>query len=281
MEHVNPLWIPSWAPEWLIFNLSTVMMSTIAALIVFLLAYAGSKAATTSAPKGMQNLMEWMLDFVKNTIGTTMDMKQGRRYIILGVTLIMFIFVSNMLGLPFAILTEDQYSREYDAIKYGLVEESADATGTSPRKEVELPEDYYPAHTLWWKSPTADPHVTLTLAVFVVLFAQFAGMKEHGVGGFLKSYTQPVPAISTPMNIIEFFSSTLTLGMRLFGNIFAGEVLLGLLSKLAFIGILGFIGAALPMLVWQGFSIFVGTIQSFIFLMLTMVYIGHRVSHDH
>ena len=74
----------------------------------------------------------------------------------------------------------------------------------------------------------------------------------------------------------------MTLGLRLYGNIYAGEVLLGLLAgTLAFSGLAGFIGAIVPTLVWQGYSIFVGSIQAFIFVTLTMVYLSHKVSDDH
>ena len=84
-----------------------------------------------------------------------------------------------------------------------------------------------------------------------------------------------------PLKIIEEFSNTLTLGLRLYGNIFAGELLLGLLAGLGSSGFGGAIGAIVPMLAWQGFSVFVGSIQAFIFTMLTMVYLSHKVSADH
>ncbi len=92
-----------------------------------------------------------------------------------------------------------------------------------------------------------------------------------------------------PLKIIEEFANTLTLGLRLYGNIFAGEILLGLLAGLATnfytqniaLGIVGTLGAIVPMIVWQAFSLFVGTIQAFIFTMLTMVYISHKVSDEH
>jgi F-type H+-transporting ATPase subunit a len=229
------------------FNLSTVMMSTIAALIAFLIARAGAKAVTEGAPSGMQNVMEYIIEFIRNTIASTMSLKQGERYIGLGFTIVMYIFISNMLGLPFAIVADTAIGGD---------------------------------HTLWWKSPTADPHVTLTLSVAIIILTQIFGIKEHGVGGFLGSYLKP-QAWMLPLNIIEQIANTLTLGLRLFGNIYAGEVLLTLLAAAIYAGVFGAIGAALPMLVWQAFSIFVGVIQTFVFLILTMVYISHRVSHDH
>src|SRR5690606_41518886 len=109
------------------------------------------------------------------------------------------------------------------------------------------------------------------------------GASEYG-----KDFFKPM-AFLFPLKLIEEFANTLTLGLRLFGNIYAGEILLGLLAGLAvngyetgiMSGILGTLGAIIPMLLWQGFSIFVGAIQAYIFVMLTMVYMSHKVSHDH
>jgi F-type H+-transporting ATPase subunit a len=75
------------------------------------------------------------------------------------------------------------------------------------------------------------------------------------------------------MNIIEQFSKLLTLGLRLFGNIFAGEVMISVILKASFFGII-------PLIAWQGFSIFIGTIQAFIFTTLTMVYLSQNMKHE-
>lgn len=236
-----------------------MLMLVISALVVFVIAWAGARAATTKTPKGMQNVMEWIIEFVRNIIGSTMDLKKGERFIILGVTLVMFIFVANMIGLPFALTAEDYFSHKAN-------EELAlhAAPGEEPHH----------LHTLWWKSPTADPHVTLSLSVMIILLTQFFGLKAHGFIGYIKSY-------KNPLDIMEQFTNTLTLGLRLFGNIFAGEVLIALLAGTIAFGALGILGAALPLMVWQAFSIFIGALQSFIFLMLTMVYMAHRVSTNH
>ncbi|WP_249685916.1 F0F1 ATP synthase subunit A, partial [Bacillus velezensis] len=74
------------------------------------------------------------------------------------------------------------------------------------------------------------------------------------------------------LKVIEEFANTLKLGLRLFGNIYAGENLLGLLAKLGGATFLGALGALVPMLAWMGFSVFVGSIRAFIFVMLTLVY---------
>lgn len=223
------------------FNLSNVLMITVASAIVFIIALLSTRRLAMK-PTGMQNFFEWIMDFVKNIINSTMDWKTGGRFHILGLTLIMYIFVSNMLGLPFAIT--------YD-------------------------------HTLWWKSPTADPVITLTLAAMVVGLSHYYGVKLKGVGEYGRDFIRPMPFLF-PLKIIEEFANTLTLGLRLYGNIYAGEILLTLLvGGLAHAGVGGMLAAIIPTLVWQGFSIFVGSIQAFIFCMLTMVYMAHKVSQDH
>jgi F-type H+-transporting ATPase subunit a len=223
-------------------------MITVSSVIVFLIAVLATRSLSMR-PGGMQNFLEWVVDFVKGIINSTMDWHTGGRFLALGLTLIMYIFVSNMLGLPFAVAVD---------------------------------------HNLWWKSPTADPTITLTLAVMVVALSHYYGVRMKGVKEYGAEFFKPMKFLF-PLKIIEEFANTLTLGLRLYGNIYAGEILLGLLVSLATSGYVeslgsGFIGtlvAAIPMLVWQGFSIFVGAIQAFIFTMLTMVYLAHKVSHDH
>ncbi len=234
----------------LYFNLSNILMITVASIIVFIIAVAGTRTLALQ-PTGMQNFVEWIIDFVKGIISSTMDWKTGGHFLTLGLTLLLYIFVSNMLGLPFAVIIGEE-------------------------------------HNLWWKSPTADPVITLTLAAMVVALTHYYGIKMKGAAEYGKDFFRPMPFLF-PLKIVEEFANTLTLGLRLYGNIFAGEILLGLLAGLATngyaqgvaSGIIGTLVAALPMLVWQGFSIFIGSIQAFIFVMLTMVYMAHKVNHDH
>lgn len=225
----------------LTFNLSTVLTLFVSALIVFLIAFISTRKLALK-PTGMQNFMEWIMDFVKGIIKSNMDWKTGGRFHILGITLIMFVAVSNLLGLPLG----------------GIVV----------------------GHDLWWKSPTADPVVTMTLAAMVLVLTQYYGVKMQGTGGYTKTFFQPM-SFMFPLKIIEEFANTLTLGLRLYGNIYAGEILITLIAGLATSSVLGFVGAIVPMMAWQGFSIFIGFIQAFIFTMLTMVYMSHKVSTDH
>lgn len=222
------------------FNLANILMITVASAIVFIIALISTRKLAMK-PTGMQNFLEWVMDFVKGIIDSTMDWKTGGRFHVLGITIMMYVFVSNMLGLPFSVV--------YDG-------------------------------KLWWKSPTADPVVTLTLATMVVGLSHYYGVKMRGTKAYGKEFLKPF-AFMFPIKIIEEFANTLTLGLRLYGNIYAGEILLGLLSAGLATGVGGTIAAIVPMLAWQGFSVFVGAIQAFIFTMLTMVYLSHKVSSDH
>ncbi len=240
MDHISPLVEVNILGLPLVFNLSTIMMLLVSATIVFLIAFICTRNLQMK-PTGKQNFMEWVMDFVKGIVKSNMDWKTGGRFHVLGLTLIMFIIVSNLLGLPFAIV--------YD-------------------------------HVLWWKSPTADPTVTMSLAVMILLLTHYYGVKMRGVGNYSKGFFQPM-SFMFPLKLVEEFANTLTLGLRLYGNIYAGEILIGLIAGLASAGAMGFLGGIIPMMAWQGFSIFIGFIQGFIFTMLTMVYIAHKVSEDH
>jgi F-type H+-transporting ATPase subunit a len=222
------------------FNLANILMITIASVIVFLIAFLSTRRLAMK-PTGMQNFMEWIMDFVKNIINSTMDWKDGGRFHVLGITILLYIFVSNMLGLPFSITVDG---------------------------------------VLWWKSPTADPAVTLTMATLIVVLSQYYGVKAKGTGAYMKEFLKPF-SFMLPIKIIEEFANALTLGLRLYGNIYAGEILLTLIAGGMATGFFGTIAAIVPMMAWQGFSIFVGAIQAYIFTMLTMVYLSHKVSQDH
>ncbi|KGX93888.1 ATP synthase subunit A [Pontibacillus halophilus JSM 076056 = DSM 19796] len=248
MDHEAPIWHDAFGIGWLDFNLSNVLMITVASLVVFILA-AFSARNLKRKPRGMQNFFEWVIDFTKGIINSNMDWKTGKLFLPLGLTLLTYIFVSNMLGVATMVVID---------------------------------------HQLWWKSPTSDAGITLTLAILVVVLSHYYGIKLKGAKEYGREFFRPLPFLF-PLKIIEEFANTLTLGLRLFGNIYAGEILLTLLAGLAvggyesgFLqGIGGTLGAAIPMLAWQGFSTFIGAIQAFIFTMLTMVYISHKVSADH
>ncbi|ENH97973.1 F0F1 ATP synthase subunit A [Gracilibacillus halophilus YIM-C55.5] len=240
MDHTSPKALDLFGIPWLDFDLSTLLMTFVSCVIVFFICFFAARNLQMK-PTGFQNFMEWVIDFVKGIISDTMDWKTGKVFLPLGLTLLVFIFISNILGV----------------VTMGIV-----------------------GHSLWWKSPTADATMTLTLSAMVIILTHFYGIKMKGLKEYGLDYVRP-KAFLLPLNIIEEFANTLTLGLRLFGNIFAGEILLSLITKMALAAMPFTLISIIPMMAWQGFSLFIGAIQAFIFTMLTMVYMSHKVSEDH
>jgi F-type H+-transporting ATPase subunit a len=117
------------------------------------------------------------------------------------------------------------------------------------------------------KPPTADINTTAALATVVFLAVPFYGVMMTGTLNYLKTYVSPV-WIMLPFNIISDLSRTVALAVRLFGNILSGEILIGVMLSLA-----PFL-LPLPLMF---LSLITGTIQAYIFTVLTMVYIGGAV----
>jgi F-type H+-transporting ATPase subunit a len=145
--------------------------------------------------------------------------------------------------------------------------------------------------------PTADLSTTLGLSVSVLLLCLFYNIKIKGLGGWAHELVSapfgtsknPVWAlllgvINFLMQMIEFVAKTVSHGMRLFGNMFAGELvfmliaLLGGFAALSLSGGLFFVGHLIAGTVWAIFHILVITLQAFIFMMLALIYLGQ--AHD-
>src|SRR5690625_41596 len=121
-------------------------------------------------PTGAQNIMEWVVDFVKGMISDTMDWKTGKVFLPLGLTLITYIFVSNVLGMITNIVIWD---------------------------------------VSWWGSPTSDATLTLTLSAMIIVLSHYYGVKVKGFKGYWKGFFEPA-AFMFPLKIVEEFSNTLT-----------------------------------------------------------------------
>lgn len=237
-------------------DLSAVLMLTVTCVIVFVLCRLAVRNLSVENPSKLQNFMEWVVEFVHNLVASAMDIRKGKPYISLGLTLILFIFIANLLGLPFAITI---YYDEPTAV-FGLPILSTLGLAAGEYSDVN-----------WWKSPTADLSVTAGLAIMVFFIIHIQGLR-HNRKHYLRHYIEPFP-IFLPINIIENIAKPVALAIRLFANIFAGEVLIYAILKAGVFGI-PFLAA------WQGFSIFVGALQAFIFTILTMVYIGQATIHE-
>ncbi|CAH0418647.1 F0F1 ATP synthase subunit A [Periweissella ghanensis] len=221
----------------LTFNLTNIISITVVMLITFFLILWLSRRPQIR-PSGRQNVLEWIIDFTNKIVESSLPNRTGQNMRVLAFVLFIFIFIANQLGLIFQV-------------KIG--------------------------EFTFLKSPTADPIVTMTLAMIMIVMAHYLGVATLGFKKYFKNnYLSPYVFLF-PVNLIEEFTSFLTLGLRLFGNIMAGEMLLNLIASFAFShGVLTFIPGIILEVIWQGFSVFIGSVQAYVFVTLAMVYISEK-----
>ncbi|MGB3573739.1 MAG: F0F1 ATP synthase subunit A [Phormidesmis sp.] len=180
-------------------------------------------------PSGLQNLMEYALDFIRDLAKDQIGEKEYRPWVPFIGTLFLFIFVSNWAG--------------------ALI----------PWKLIHLPSGELTA-------PTNDINTTVALALLTSLAYFYAGFKKRGLGYFAR-YIEPTP-ILLPINILEDFTKPLSLSFRLFGNILADELAVGVLVLLVPLFV------PLPLMV---LGLFTSAIQALIFATLAAAYIGEAM----
>ncbi|MDT2639080.1 F0F1 ATP synthase subunit A [Enterococcus dongliensis] len=220
------------------FDGTVTTMIFVTCLIVFFLVYAFTRNLSLK-PKGKQNAIEWVIDFTTNIVGDNMPRKEVRNFSLFSFTLFLFIFVANQIGLVTKIVTGNEVT--------------------------------------YWKSPTADPFVTMGLALLVLVLANYLGSEKMGLGGYIKN-SFFTPSGLFPIKLMEEFTNVITLGLRLYGNIFAGEVLLSLIASMVTSTGWWTLPFAIPLeMIWIAFSLFIGSIQAFVFTTLSMVYISHKI----
>jgi F-type H+-transporting ATPase subunit a len=128
--------------------------------------------------------------------------------------------------------------------------------------------------TEYLPSPTGNVNLTYALAVVVIVVVHVASIRARGIRGYVKHYFQPFPFFF-PINVIEEVTKPITLALRLFGNLFAGTLMLLLIAALLPVYIVPFCDV-----LWKLFDMFIGLIQAFIFSLLTIVYYGMATSVD-
>ncbi|MEA2922734.1 MAG: F-type H+-transporting ATPase subunit a [Bradyrhizobium sp.] len=126
-----------------------------------------------------------------------------------------------------------------------------------------------------FESPTMTPAVPAGLAVSVFLYYNVMGFRSHGVGRYLLHFAGPVwwmAPIMIPIELISHLARPLSLTIRLYANMFAGEKVTMTFLALTYI--------AAPA-IFMGLHVFVGFLQAFIFMLLTLIYVGSAVAHEH
>jgi len=182
-------------------------------------------------PSGLQAIFENILGFFWGMSDSLMG-KKGRKHIPIIASLFLFIIVANLMGqIPFSVLQ----------LKHGEL-----------------------------ASPTNDINLTAGFAVMVLIYYVFMGFKEKGIKFLLKDFSL-ISIFICLIDILEMFTRPLTLALRLFGNILAGEILIS-----AMLGIFAYL---LP-LPFMFFEMLVACIQALVFAMLTMVYISTAVQEE-
>ena len=125
-----------------------------------------------------------------------------------------------------------------------------------------------------FESPTMNPVVPAGFAVSVFLYYNYMGVREHGVGRYLAHFAGPFPLLAPlmiPLEIISHFARMLSLTMRLYANMFAGEQVTLVFLSLTYL--------IIPV-AFQGLHVFVSFLQAYIFMALAMLYVGAAVAHE-
>jgi len=227
-------------------NYQTVITSLISALITLAIAFIVRAVLVGGRPGRLQALFEWLYGYVRGEVHSTISQEAGFVIPLAG-TIGLFILIANWLDIfPLALF------------------------GVTPA--------------------TADLNQTAAMAIVVFILVQAYSIRVLGLGGYLRRFTKPfdlnlpMRVAMTPLNIIEEIVKPVTLSLRLFGNIFAGAVMIFLLGVLLSDLPLGQVGAfsiggiaisAVLTALWKAFDVlFIGAIQAFIFMLLTIAYFG-------
>ena len=241
-------------------HLDTLAFSVGLGILFLFLFRLAARRATAGVPGGLQNFVEWVVEFIDGTVRGSFS---GRNPLVapLALTIFVWIFLMNLM----------------DLLSVDHVPTIAHAAGVPFLKVV----------------PTTDPNVTFGMALAVFALILFYSVKIKGLGGFLGELTlQPFQAGSWPMRLVfllpnlflepvNLIAKPISLALRLFGNMYAGEMIFILIAVMYGAGWLFGSFAGLLQLGWAIFHVLIVTLQAFIFMTLTVVYLdmAHQEHH--
>lgn len=233
-----------------IINMDTVFWSVLMGVIGLIVMYSVARKATAGVPGRLQAFIEMVVEMVDDQ---AKNIVHGNRTFIAPLALTVFVWVFLMNAMDFLPV-------DFFAAIFGLFGMEIHHRAV----------------------PTADLNGTLGMALGVLFLMLFYSIKIKGLGGFIHElFCAPFgshPALWLPnlgLNIIEFVAKTVSLGMRLFGNMYAGELVFLLIALLGSTATWwGFGMQVVAGSVWAIFHILIVLLQAFIFMMLTLVYIG-------
>ena len=236
-------------------HVDTMFFSLVTGLVFLYFFSKAAKSATAGIPGGLQNFVEWIVEFVDQNVRGSFS---GKNDIVapLAATVFVWIFLMNLMDLV-----------PIDYLPW-LAQSVAGLFGADPH------------HVYLRVVPTTDPNATfgMSLAVFALII--YYSVKMKGLGGFLGELAfQPFGKLGAPVNLVlegvGLIAKPISLSLRLFGNMYAGEMIFILIALLPF-----WIQWTLS-LPWAIFHILIITLQAFIFMTLTVVYLdmAHQEHH--
>ncbi|HJV86687.1 MAG TPA: F0F1 ATP synthase subunit A [Noviherbaspirillum sp.] len=231
-----------------IFNMDTIFWSVAMGVVACFVMWLAARKATSGVPGRFQAFVELLVELVEDQ---SKAIVHGDRTFIAPLALTVFVWVAMMNSLDF--LPVDLFSSIFRLL------------GIETHHRV---------------VPTADLNGTLGMSLGVLALMLYYGIKIKGLGGWLHElFAAPFGIALAPfnllLNIIEYLAKAVSLGMRLFGNMYAGELLFLLIALLGSTATaFGFIGQVIAGSAWAIFHILIVFLQAFIFMMLTLVYMG-------
>ncbi len=247
--------------DFTVFNIDSIFYAVLTGLIGTFLLWRAAKSATSGVPGRFQAAVEMLVEMVDSQAKGIVHNAQSRKLIApLALTVFVWIFLMNSM----------------DFLPVDLLPKIGELMGIHYMRVV----------------PTADLSVTMGLSVSVLLICLFYNVKIKGFGGWVHElFSAPFgdKVILYPVNflmqMIEFVAKTVSHGMRLFGNMYAGELIFMLIALMGgavavggLTGPLLFLGHVIAGTVWAIFHILIVALQAFVFMMLTLVYLGQ--AHD-
>jgi F-type H+-transporting ATPase subunit a len=227
-------------------HVDTLVMSGLLGLLMVFGFWMATRKATSGVPGKWQAFVEIVLEFVDSQ---AKDAYHGKSRLVtpIAITLFCWILMMNLVKMV-------------------------------PADFIAKPLELLGVH--YWKPvPTADPSATFGMSISVFFLMIFFSLRAKGLGGFVHEYlTAPFGPWMFPANIllntVELLSKPVSLAMRLFGNMFGGEIVFLLIWVLGGAGIVGMLGGAAFGLGWMLFHLLVIPLQAFIFMMLSIVYLS-------
>lgn len=248
--------------DWGLINLDSVFWGFGLGILTVFVLWRLALRATSGVPGRFQGFVELMVEMVNDQAKSIVHSAESRKFVApLALTVFIWVFLMNFMDL----IPVDLFPMIWE---YGLLP----AIGGDPAV----------AYGYMRIVPTADINVPLGMSIAVLLMCFYYSIKIKGFGGWVHElFTAPFGnhpvlwPINFIMQMIEYLAKTVSHGLRLFGNLFAGELLFVLIALLGGTAtVMGFIGHLIAGSIWAIFHILIIVLQAFIFMMLTLVYVG-------